>query len=286
MNQAGVRTIAVGGRPTTGPMQTSSGSRGARVYTTAALDEDFDFVSHTIQNEVAAALLPDRSDTGVFVTSAGFNIRDQVRANDSTPLQFKYEAADCRIYHTLDNVWNMTRLWRDAAKATWEDPSLCVSGSTGFPSARNTTSSQAPPKGTTRVPSLNLEHINSLDPAENEMADFQASNTIKTSEITLCDANGSCARGRQCKPTPLNCGTVMNGYQYDKWVQVFARLPRCSSHDPYKCPGDSDCIFSEITTRSKLNTIGAKGTIEMQKGFREGLCVPRTPSRKLPCPLS
>ena len=40
-HQAGVRTIAVGGRPEAGPMQASGGTRGALAYGADLLDEDF-----------------------------------------------------------------------------------------------------------------------------------------------------------------------------------------------------------------------------------------------------
>lgn len=60
------------------------------------------------------------------------NLRDQVRANDPVPLQFKYEAADCRIFYTLRNVWNSTQLWHDTVAAAFDDHSLCTKGSTGF----------------------------------------------------------------------------------------------------------------------------------------------------------
>jgi hypothetical protein len=98
----------VGGRPNTGPMQAVSGSRGAREYDASQLDADFEFVSETIENTTAAALLPNRTDHGMWINTAGINIRDQVRASDNTPLQFKYEAADCRIYYTKANVFNMS----------------------------------------------------------------------------------------------------------------------------------------------------------------------------------
>jgi hypothetical protein len=162
-HQAGVKTIVVGGRPITGPMQAVSGTRGARVYSADALDYDFDFVNSTIGNATATSLLPSRRDSGMWTTYAGFNIRDQIREGDSTPVQFKYEAADCRIYYTLSNVYNMTQLWRDAAAAAWKDSSLCVEGSTGYPTARNTTSDKNPPERTSQAPGLGLNPAIKVD---------------------------------------------------------------------------------------------------------------------------
>ncbi|KAI0971462.1 hypothetical protein F4678DRAFT_479343 [Xylaria arbuscula] len=43
-HEAGVRTVAVGGLPKDGPMQTPSGSRGARLYDIFTLDDNINFV--------------------------------------------------------------------------------------------------------------------------------------------------------------------------------------------------------------------------------------------------
>ncbi|KAF2190377.1 hypothetical protein K469DRAFT_746897 [Zopfia rhizophila CBS 207.26] len=271
-HQAGVRTVAVGGRPTTGPMQAVSGSRGARVYEASELDDDFRFVSETIENSTAAALLPNRSDTGVWVTSAGINIRDQVRENDLTPLQFKYEAADCRIYYTLANVFNMTRLWRDAATAAWDDPSLCVDGSTGFPTARNTSSAQAPPERTAQAPSLDLDLAEFVNFAGNNTGGLADGGLRPTGEIISCTSNSQC-NGGQCLPTTLVCNGVPRS--------VNACLPKCSSADP-SCPGSSDCFY-ETGLPSKLNTVAGRNAA-LKKPVQQGHCRPRAPSPKLACP--
>lgn len=141
--QAGVRTVTVGGRPTNGPMQAVGGSRGAASYDSGVLDANFVFASSI--NDTAANLLPQVRDPNIYTTYFGFNLRDEVRPNDTEPLQFKYEAANCRIYWTLSNAYNMSRLWRDAASATWDNPSLCVEGSIGYASTGNSTVAKSPP---------------------------------------------------------------------------------------------------------------------------------------------
>ncbi|KAF2831214.1 hypothetical protein CC86DRAFT_366632 [Ophiobolus disseminans] len=277
VSSVGVRTVTVGGRPTTGPMQGVAGSRGARVYEATELDDDFSFVSEHVQNDTAAALLPSRLDTGMWVTTAGINIRDQVRANDPTPLQFKYEAADCRIYYTLDNIYNMTRLWHDAAKATWDDRSFCVSGSTGFPSARNTNSTQAPPKRTAEVPALNLDLTNPVNTLGNATSGIDASNVPRTGEIVQCSTNSDCGHGRQCKETPLKCG---NGSVQN----VKACLPGCASTDK-SCPGTSQCNYAPVSGASKLNAVGTKSSTSFSKQFEQGLCRPTKAGLKLSCKI-
>jgi hypothetical protein len=139
MTKVGVRTIAVGGRPEAGPMQ-ASGSRGAIAYSAAQLDSDFFDASRILSvsnttNADSATLWPlvTARNPGMRINRAGITLRDQVvSAEDPKPLQLKYQAADCRIYWTLDNVLNFTRLWADAATAMWDDQSLCVAKSTGY----------------------------------------------------------------------------------------------------------------------------------------------------------
>jgi hypothetical protein len=142
---AGVRTVTVGGRPQHGPMQTASGNRGAAVYTSYRLDYDIDNLKSLVNNAAAFDRLPPREDTGMFTKYASINIRDQMRPDDLTPLQFRYEASDCRLYYTPSNVYNMSQLWRDVATATWDNATLCVSDSTNY-SERTDKDRKTPPK--------------------------------------------------------------------------------------------------------------------------------------------
>ncbi|TGJ84342.1 hypothetical protein E0Z10_g4410 [Xylaria hypoxylon] len=72
-------------------------------------------------------------DRGMWVNWAGFTLRDQLSyLEDPEPLQLKYRPANCRIYWTIDNVLNFTRLWSDVAAAIWDDQNLCVDGSARF----------------------------------------------------------------------------------------------------------------------------------------------------------
>jgi hypothetical protein len=278
-HQAGVRTIAVGGRPSTGPMQAVGGSRGARIYDSSELDSDFDFVSNKIEDSAAAAQLPNRSDTGMWVSTAGINIRDHVRGDDATPLQFKYEAADCRIYYTLDNVFNMTRLWRDAAAAAWDNPSLCVAGSTGFPSARNTSTTLTPPLRTAQPSTFNIELGRSVSPDNDTLPspdEMQAGPTKSSGQITKCTSNNNCLGGSKCLPTSLKCGPGSP-------KPVNACLPECSNMRP--CPNTSKCFY-EASAPSKFNAVKAKdntGNNPTDLSWT-GRCRPTAPTLELPCP--
>ncbi|KAF8862096.1 hypothetical protein BDZ45DRAFT_224480 [Acephala macrosclerotiorum] len=137
-HEAGVRVVVAGGRPVPGPMQGASGSRGARIYTTDELDSNIEFAQEIIEYDDSSAnpyFLPNRTtELNVQVTFASINLRDQVRPNETTPLQFAYEAADCRIFYTPRTFYNYSALWQYAADAIWTNPNLCVNGSTGFAS--------------------------------------------------------------------------------------------------------------------------------------------------------
>ncbi|KAG6355630.1 hypothetical protein INS49_003592 [Diaporthe citri] len=178
-HQAGVRTVVVGGRPEPGPMQATSGSRGASAYSAQYLDEDIAVSSSRVPHGTFPELNNEtqQRDSGMFLITANFNLRDQVRpATDSgPPLQFRYEAADCRLYWTLENALNVTRLWYDAAGAIWGLGlnSSCVSGSIGYAShgVNATTTLAAPENKATQVPSLPALEWNNNVPTS-ELEDF------------------------------------------------------------------------------------------------------------------
>ena len=69
--------------------------------------------------------------------NGGVNFKSHIRINDTTltPLQFVYEAADCRLWYTPKMINDITEIWRVAARAAWNDSSICVSGSLGSPSS-------------------------------------------------------------------------------------------------------------------------------------------------------
>ena len=58
-------------------------------------------------------------------------IQDQLRKGDEThtPLQFVYEAADCRIFYTRETLLHPEALWKAAWTAN-ADRTKCVEGST------------------------------------------------------------------------------------------------------------------------------------------------------------
>jgi hypothetical protein len=247
-HQAGVRTIVVGGRPAAGPMQTASGNRGALIYSADALNLDYVWLNDTVKDSEAYSRLPPSSvwnDTGMWVNDASFNIRDNIRVNDTIPLQFKYDAAQCRIYYTLANVYNMTQLWRDAAAATWTDPSLCVQGSTGYAQGPHITPSKSPPERTGQAPSLDLREIDDIGFYVNSTGGLVASRTLVDSNNLLplkCSSAGSCVTGYTCQNLAVSCPAGVSGKPK---VPVCAK--RCSS-------GSSNACLPLYASDSKRNT--------------------------------
>ncbi|TVY18750.1 Peptidase S41 family protein ustP [Lachnellula arida] len=131
--QGGVKTIAMGGRPKTGPIQGVGGIKGAQIL---AWGEIYGNVQEALSLGIATpeqtTALQRFSDLPVNrSTSSGINIRDQIlRGNlgDGLPAQYVVEEADCRLYYTLPMITNVTELWKSAASAAFNGGG-CVAGS-------------------------------------------------------------------------------------------------------------------------------------------------------------
>ena len=67
---------------------------------------------------------------------ANVNIRNNIRKGDktNTPLQFVYEAADCRLFYTALMIHKQELVWK-AAYESFFGNSACVKGSTNQPSS-------------------------------------------------------------------------------------------------------------------------------------------------------
>lgn len=164
----GVRALAFGGRPRNAPMQAVGGVKGgqrwslriisrhiqtarellAKQYTSAAAQNNTArrlVAGHLIRrlNELAPPALPAvprkeddylewefalRFDT---YGQSSVNFRDAyVPVNETTPWQFIYEAADCRLFSTLENEMQPASRWNSAARAMFGErkigPGTCV----------------------------------------------------------------------------------------------------------------------------------------------------------------
>lgn len=141
-NVGNVRSIAFGGRPQTGPMQPMGGVRGAqaigadRIAAGFALGGEILVAGYYNLTDQEAQTLNDThpiplSQFPVITSSLGVNLRNAYQeGNDELPLQFQYQAADCRLFYTKENYAQPETQWRDASKAIWGGGS-CVEGSQG-----------------------------------------------------------------------------------------------------------------------------------------------------------
>jgi hypothetical protein len=212
-HEAGVRVVVAGGRPSTGPMQAPSGSRGALIYTTYELDSDISFAQTLLQQQGSsnATFLPNRTETlEVYVTFASINLRDEVRRGETIPLQFAYEAADCRIFYTPQTVYNYTALWQYAADAIWNNSTLCVAGSTGFATTGTNQTDFIGPSSSTSSGTVAVEKITAHLSATNESTIlYDQLEDVKISSVnfpTPCKSNADCLTG-VCVFT-TSCGSI------------------------------------------------------------------------------
>lgn len=160
--QLGVRSLAVGGRRQTGPMQGVGGTKGSQVQTMLQLYSVVGIAASAAGFAAQLALLQDYgSEEGNLlqitqavlsrahkvVESGGatgtVNFQNHIRQGDEgrRPLQFVYEAADCRIFYTAEMFARQEVLWTRAAEVMWREGGMegCVRGSTGWESSRNGT---------------------------------------------------------------------------------------------------------------------------------------------------
>lgn len=261
-HEAGVRTVTVGGRPSTGPMQAASGSRGAELYSSSDLDADFEVGENL--NATAAALLPSRTED-VFVLYAGINIRDQIRKGQNIPLQFLYEAANCRIFYTPYTFRNLTKLWEYAADAIWAKPELCVQGSTGYASTGKALNTTSPHKGA-GIMNANTTHeiINTFQLNQDtadlppEFAGQENDGLKKSVDARIGQLCGDSAGGSGCGSKGLKCmvATVCGHTAHQ------CLLPCDSFHSP--CGGLHGCSFT-----SKDTIVTKEG---LKKNFSKGYC--------------
>ena len=129
--QAGVKSIAMGGRPKEGLIQGVGGIKGAQIldYTDIYANAQF---ALTQANAEQAAILNTISEVPINRSSSGaVNVRDNIlpdHLNDGLPAQYVVEYSDCRLYYTLPMITDVTELWKAAADAAFNGKP-CAAGS-------------------------------------------------------------------------------------------------------------------------------------------------------------
>lgn len=162
-NVGKVRTVAFGGRPEEKPMQIMGGVRGAQALQFSALAKYVNTAAEAVHNltNTSAAFSSDFRkefirDTPiplakfpVRLAGGSVNLRNAYQqGNDDLPLQFQYQAADCRLFYTEENIRNPASIWKSAKEALWGGKG-CVRGSTGAQGSQddNSTSSDSGSSG-------------------------------------------------------------------------------------------------------------------------------------------
>ena len=146
--QGKVKQIAIGGRPQEGPMQPVGGTRGTqdeplkRIFEfTAGIEQQATPQDVAQLNKTELATIDSK---GSYVLSrainydgASVNLYNHIAQNDTTltPLQFTYEAADCRIFYTAETAVNVSASWAKIADVWKGGLADCIAGSTGQPSS-------------------------------------------------------------------------------------------------------------------------------------------------------
>ncbi|KAE9370993.1 hypothetical protein N431DRAFT_441047 [Stipitochalara longipes BDJ] len=132
--QTTVPSIVFGGRPQYGPMQAVGGVRG--YYKIAFADiESLSGKSQEIAKQYNISIpqtlaLPSTAKIPLKATLATFNSGNIIRSDDetNTPTQFLYDAADCRLFWTAENLLDVTTIWEKAADYRWGN-GKCVQSS-------------------------------------------------------------------------------------------------------------------------------------------------------------
>ncbi|KAI1091501.1 hypothetical protein F5B19DRAFT_483898 [Rostrohypoxylon terebratum] len=140
--QMGIKTVTAGGRPQLGQMQSIGGTEGSQVLQLSEINQisslaisavtDPDQVKELQASELGVLAQGYAVRRALDPTSPGsVNFKNAFAPSDSqTPLQFLYEAANCRFFYTPEMITSAELTWQYAVNATWTDPATyCVEGS-------------------------------------------------------------------------------------------------------------------------------------------------------------
>lgn len=186
--QIGIKTIAIGGRPQGRTMmQAVGGVKGANnypwVFINQLVDDAYNLAPDQASYFNTTVLSQYRGETALIpfargVTSSGeINVRDAIRQGDTTqtPLQFVYEAANCRLFYTAEMTVDVTAMWEKVADVTWGNGN-CVVGSVRSAQAKRDNDGKATDteKLKKRTTTVSLDKARELQAAQDLWTDLSA----------------------------------------------------------------------------------------------------------------
>ncbi|RFU35040.1 hypothetical protein B7463_g1302, partial [Scytalidium lignicola] len=133
IHDAGVKSVAMGGRPQPGKIQGMGGVKGGQSFAWSDFYSEAQFAIQegTITDEQIAilsnlTLLPiERS------TASSINLRDIILPDEvfeAIPAQFVAEESDCRLYWTPDMITDVTKVWEATASAAFDGKACAFGG--------------------------------------------------------------------------------------------------------------------------------------------------------------
>ena len=277
-HQGGARTVVAGGRPELGPMQFAGGSRGAQTYYNIDLDADVEVAQ--ILNSSISPLPQDSSDIDFYINYAQINIKDSIRKGEDFPLQFGYEAADCRIFYTTWTVYNFENLWNYVIDAFYRNPELCINGAANLTSPVADTdqtgpspkpSENATPTTPGSVGDLILKGIqqskrdlsdspheevteHALDPRSgpNTGSSLHLSTFINDGTLRTADSCSACTRsGFMCTNVP-SCSATLVLQTQRQCVRSCSKNSRNICGAGFTCHDNSFCLDVKSSTALRL----------------------------------
>ncbi|KAF2703052.1 peptidase S41 family protein-like protein [Pleomassaria siparia CBS 279.74] len=139
VQQSGVKTLTMGGKPDGGPMQAVGGTKGSMVLQGEFLQGVTTYIMSTFAKSKAdrdewLTYLPTKFAIGASMT---VNFMDTIRKGleqDGVPTQFYNDSAACRLYYQPEFYLNVTAAWEKVAQVAFGkdgamDDEACVAGS-------------------------------------------------------------------------------------------------------------------------------------------------------------
>jgi hypothetical protein len=279
MREQGVRSVAVGGSPSPGPMQAASGSRGATSYSGEQLWHDFVNTPGIAQDFVTP-------ETGMSDVYTGFTLRDQVQRNETVPNQVQYMPANCRLYWTIANFYNYTRLWQDVHDAIFTDGGRCVAESTNAaaPVLDHSRSQSGVTSLGTYIAHGLVGHWSSDDPSANSTFELPfVWDKVQTALIQFCtppqapEPRVSCGGSLPvCRPMNFPCESCDGDLFCPATGKSPKKFPVCSK-ECYSAMGDNSCglggmlrcVYNEPLTRKRNVILVNAGFDRQYSGYCE-----------------